>query len=107
MSWFSWLNPRSPSRAPRVLLAVAAAFFIVIVLVEHETSANVVTAFGFVLPILLVATVRNRWLMVITVALCIAAPYAGLLRPTKPGQFVSAVARVVTDLDWGARDVLK
>ena len=84
MSWFSWLKPRTPSRASRVLLAVAAAFFIVIVLVEHETPANVVTAYGFVLPILLVATARNRWLMVLTVVLCIAATYAGLLRPIKP-----------------------
>jgi signal transduction histidine kinase len=90
-SWFSWLKPRTPSRASRVLLAVAAAFFIVIVIVERETPANVVTAYGFVLPILLVATARNRWLMVLTVMLCIGATYAGLLQPTKPGRFVSAV----------------
>ena len=50
-----------------------------------------VAAYGFVLPILLVATARNRWLMVVTVVLCVAATYSGLLRPHKAGRFVTAV----------------
>ncbi len=73
------------------VLAVSASFFLVIVIAETVAPANVVGAYGFVLPILLVATARNRRLMYVTVALCIIATYIGLLRPTKPGRFVSAV----------------
>ena len=75
----------------RLVLSIAAALFLGIVVMETFIPANVVGAYGFVLPILLVATVRNRKLMYLTVALCIIATYIGLLRPTKPGRFVSAV----------------
>lgn len=73
------------------VLGIAAVLFAVIVAFENLAPANVVAAYGFVLPILLVAIARSRWLMVVTVALCIAATYSGLLRPHKPGRFVAAV----------------
>jgi two-component system NtrC family sensor kinase len=75
----------------RLVLAVAAACFLAIVVVEEFTPANVVGAYGFVVPILLVATIRNRALMVGTVLACVIATYTGLLQPTKPGRFQSAV----------------
>jgi signal transduction histidine kinase len=74
-----------------LVLATSASLFLLIVIAETVAPANVVGAYGFVLPILLVATARNRRLMYVTVALCIVATYIGLLRPTKPGRFVSAV----------------
>ncbi|MEW6542125.1 MAG: ATP-binding protein [Nitrospirota bacterium] len=73
-----------------LVLGVSAGLFVLIVVVETVAPANVVGAYGFVLPILLIATARNRRLMYLTVALCILATYVGLLRPTKPGRFVSA-----------------
>lgn len=90
-SRFSLGRPRSSGQVNWILLAIAAAFFIAIVLFESAAPANVVAAYGFVLPILLVAITRRRWLMVMTVALCLAATYSGLLRPHKPGRFVAAV----------------
>lgn len=75
----------------RLVLIVAGALFLAIVVLETIVPANVVGAYGLVLPILLVATLRNRKLMVATLALCVVATYIGLLRPTKPGRFVSAV----------------
>ena len=83
--------PRSSSHINWFVLSIAAALFVVIVVFESAAPANVVAAYGFVLPILLVAIARRRWLMVMTVALCIAATYSGLLRPHKPGRFVAAV----------------
>ena len=74
-----------------VVLGVSLALFLAIVIAETVAPANVVIAYGFVLPILLIATARNRRLMYVTVALCIVATYFGLLRPTKPGRFVSAL----------------
>ncbi|OLB99455.1 MAG: hypothetical protein AUH35_03045 [Nitrospirae bacterium 13_1_40CM_62_7] len=74
-----------------LVLGGSAALFLLIVAAEMVAPANVVGAYGFVLPILLVATARNRRLMLLTVALCVMATYIGLLRPTKPGRFVSAV----------------
>ncbi len=74
-----------------LVLSVAAALFVGIVVMETFIPANVVGAYGFVLPILLVATVRSRKLMYLTLALCIIATYIGLLRPAKPGRFVSAL----------------
>ena len=74
-----------------VVLGISAGLFLLIVIAETVAPANVVGAYGFVLPILLIATARNRRLMYLTVALCIVATYIGLLRPTKPGRFVSAV----------------
>ena len=89
--WLSWRRPRGWGHINRFVLGVAAALFVAIVMFESAAPANVVAAYGFVLPILLVAIVRSRWLMVLTVALCIAATYSGLLRPHKPGRFVAAV----------------
>ncbi|MBI4400618.1 MAG: hypothetical protein HY581_03165 [Nitrospirae bacterium] len=74
-----------------VVLGVSASVFLLIVIAEMAAPANVVVAYGYVLPILLIATARNRRVMFLTVALCILATYVGLLRPTKPGRFVSAV----------------
>lgn len=74
-----------------LVLTVSALLLVGIAIVEIGAPANVVIAYGYVLPILLVATARKRWLMVATVAVCIIATYAGLLRPTKPGRFVAAV----------------
>ncbi|WP_447972706.1 sensor histidine kinase [Nitrospira sp. Kam-Ns4a] len=73
------------------VVGVSASLFLLIVGIETVSPANVVGAYGFVLPILLIATARNRRLMVLTVALCVIATYAGLFAPTKPGRFVSAV----------------
>jgi len=75
----------------RIVLAIAGAVFLAIVALELAAPANVVAAYGFVLPILLVATVRSRSLMLITVLACIVATYIGLMQPTKPGRFQSAV----------------
>ncbi|MDQ6735993.1 MAG: HAMP domain-containing histidine kinase [Nitrospirota bacterium] len=90
-SWFARRPPRSSAQVNWFVLGIAAAIFIAIVVFESAAPANVVAAYGFVLPILLVAIARNRWLMVLTVALCIAVTYSGLLRPHKPGRFVAAV----------------
>lgn len=73
------------------VLGVSLALFVAIVSAEMVTPANVVIAYGFVLPILLIAAARNRRLMYLTVFLCLVATYIGLLRPTKPGRFVSAL----------------
>jgi hypothetical protein len=51
----------------RIVLAIAGAVFLAIVALEMAAPANVVAAYGFVLPILLVATVRSRSLMIVTV----------------------------------------
>jgi len=75
----------------RIVLAVAGAVFLAIVALEMAAPANVVGAYGFVLPILLVATLRSRSLMIVTVLACIVATYMGLLQPTKPGRLQSAV----------------
>ena len=75
----------------RIVLAVAGAVFLAIVALEMAAPANVVGAYGFVLPILLVATLRSRSLMIVTVLACILATYMGLMQPTKPGRLQSAV----------------
>ena len=75
----------------RIVLAIAGTVFLAIVALEMAIPANVVGAYGFVLPILLVATVRSRGLMLMTVVACILATYLGLMQPTKPGRFQSAV----------------
>ncbi|HJT20017.1 MAG TPA: ATP-binding protein [Nitrospira sp.] len=75
----------------RILLAIAGAVFLGIVVLETVAPANIVAAYAFVLPILLVARVRNRPLMLVTVAFCVAATYIGLMQPTKPGRFQAAV----------------
>jgi signal transduction histidine kinase len=84
-------RPQNSRQVNWFVLGIAAVLFAVIVAFENAAPANVVAAYGFVLPILLVAIARSRWLMVVTVALCIAATYSGLLRPHKPGRFVAAV----------------
>ena len=78
-------------RQNRIVLAIAGAVFLAIVVLEMAAPANVVGAYGFVLPILLVATLRSRVLMLLTVVACIVATYMGLMQPTKPGRFQSAV----------------
>jgi two-component system, NtrC family, sensor kinase len=75
----------------RIVLAIAGAVFLAIVALEMAAPANVVGAYGFVLPILLVATLRSRSLMIVTVLACIVATYMGLMQPTKPGRLQSAV----------------
>ncbi len=75
----------------RIVLAIAGAVFFVIVVLEAVAPANVVGAYAFVLPILLVATLRSRPLMLLTVVACVAATYLGLMQPTKPGRFQAAV----------------
>ena len=78
-------------RQNRIILAIATAFFLVIVVLETVAPANIVGAYALVLPILLVATLRNRPLMLLTVTACVAATYLGLMQPTKPGRFQAAV----------------
>jgi two-component system NtrC family sensor kinase len=75
----------------RLVLAVAAACFLIIFVIEEFAPANVVGAYGYVLPILLVTTLRNRTIMLVTVLACVVATYSGLLQPTKPGRFQAAV----------------
>ena len=75
----------------RLVLAIAAACFLIILVIEEFSPVNVVGAYGYVLPILLVTTLRNRTIMLVTVLACVVATYSGLLQPTKPGRFQSAV----------------
>lgn len=75
----------------RLVLAIAAACFLIILVIEQFAPANVVVAYGYVLPILLVATFRNRTMMLVTVLACVVATYSGLLQPTKPGRFQAAL----------------
>jgi len=75
----------------RLVLGIAAACFLIIFIIEEFAPANVVGAYGYVLPILLVAVLRNRTLMLVTVLACVVATYSGLLQPTKPGRFQAAV----------------
>lgn len=75
----------------RLVLAIAAACFLIILIIEQFAPANVVVAYGYVLPILLVATFRNRTMMLVTVLACVVATYSGLLQPTKPGRFQAAL----------------
>lgn len=75
----------------RLVLAIAATCFLIILVIEEFSPVNVVGAYGYVLPILLVTTLRNRTIMLVTVLACVVATYSGLLQPTKPGRFQSAV----------------
>ncbi len=75
----------------RLVLAVAAACFLIILVIEEFAPANVVGAYGYVLPILLVTTLRNRTIVLVTVLACVVGTYSGLLQPTKPGRFQTAV----------------
>lgn len=67
----------------QVVLVIAALLFLIVTVMEWMFPLNVVGAFGFVLPILLVATVRNRGLMIVTLALCILVTFIGLIQPAK------------------------
>ena len=67
----------------QLVLGIAAVLFLIVTVMEWMFPLNVVGAFGFVLPILLVATVRNRQLMVMTLALCILVTFIGLFQPAK------------------------
>ncbi len=73
------------------VLGLAAAVFLAIAAFESVAPLNVVGAYAFIIPILLVATVRNRKLMYLTVVLCIAVTYIGLLQPTKKRERFTAV----------------
>lgn len=73
------------------VLGLAAAVFAAIAAFESVAPLNVVGAYAFVIPILLVATVRNRKLMYLTVVLCVAVTYVGLLQPTKKRERFTAV----------------
>ena len=73
------------------VLGLAAAVFLAITAFESVAPLNVVGAYAFVIPILLVATVRNRRLMYLTVVLCIAVTYIGLLQPAKKRERFTAV----------------
>ena|SRR5262245_15393 len=75
----------------RIGLAIAGAVFLAIVILEMAAPANIVASYGLVLPILLVARVRSRSLMLLTVIACVVATYIGLVQPTKPGRFQAAV----------------
>jgi len=67
----------------QLVLGIAAVLFLIVTVMEWMFPLNVVGAFGFVLPILLVAIVRNRQLMVMTLALCILVTFIGLFQPAK------------------------
>jgi len=73
------------------VLGLAAAVFLAIAAFESVAPLNIVGAYAFVIPILLVATVRNRKLMYLTVVLCVAVTYVGLLQPTKKRERFTAV----------------
>jgi signal transduction histidine kinase len=73
------------------VLGLAAAVFLAIAAFESVAPLNVVGAYAFIIPILLVATVRNRRLMYLTVVLCVAVTYVGLLQPTKKRERFTAV----------------
>jgi two-component system NtrC family sensor kinase len=75
----------------QVVLAIAAILFLIVMVMEWMFPLNVVGAFGFVLPILLVATVRSRRLMVVTLALCILVTFVGLFQPGKKRERFTAV----------------
>ncbi len=76
----------------RIILAIAASLFLAITVTEVLFPVNVVGAYGLVLPILLVATLRNRNLMYVVLLLCVTVTYMGLFQPTKKKErFTAAV----------------
>ncbi len=75
----------------QLVLAIAAFLFLIVTVMEWMFPLNVVGAFGFVLPILLVATVRSRRLMILTLALCILVTFVGLIQPAKKKERFTAV----------------
>ena len=66
-----------------VVLTIAGLLFLIVTVMEWMFPLNVVGAFGFVLPILLVATVRSRRLMLLTLTLCMLVTFIGLFQPGK------------------------
>jgi two-component system NtrC family sensor kinase len=79
------------NRRNHVVLAIAAFLFLLILVMEWMFPLNVVGAFGFVLPILLVATLRSRRLMLVTLTLCIVVTFMGLFLPGKKRERFTAV----------------
>jgi signal transduction histidine kinase len=76
----------------RIILAIASGLFVAITITEVLFPVNVVGAYGLVLPILLVATLRNRKLMYVVLLLCVTVTYMGLFQPTKKKErFTAAV----------------
>jgi uncharacterized membrane protein YjdF len=49
-----------PKQRNWVILTIAATVFVVIVVLETVAPANIVGAYAFVLPILLVASIKGR-----------------------------------------------
>src|SRR5688500_9682901 len=80
-----------PKQSNWGILTIAAAEFVVIVVLEPVAPAKIVGAYAFVLPSLLVATLHSGPFMLATVGGCVAATYLGLLQPTKPGRVQAAV----------------
>ena len=74
-----------------VVLAIAAVLFLLILVMEWMFPLNMVGAFGFVLPLLLVATLRSRRLMLIALTLCIVVTFMGLFLPGKKRERFTAV----------------
>ncbi|MFM7841415.1 MAG: sensor histidine kinase [Nitrospira sp.] len=74
-----------------VVIGLALAVFAGIAIFESVAPLTVVGAYALIVPILLIATVRNRKLMYLTVALCVAVTYMGLLQPTKKRERFTAV----------------
>jgi signal transduction histidine kinase len=74
-----------------LVLLLAAAVFVAIVAFESVAPLNVIGAYAFVIPILLVATLRNRLLMCLAVLLCVAVTYMGLFQPAKKRERFTAV----------------
>jgi signal transduction histidine kinase len=85
------LRTRIGTNKNLLVISVAALLVLLIVIAETVAPANIVGAYGFVLPILLMATARSRRLMIVTVFLCVVATYISLMRPMKPGRVVSAL----------------
>lgn len=79
------------ARWTRWAVGLSVALITVIVVLEAVSPANFIIAYGFVLPILLIATTRSRGLMGLTLTLCIVATAIGLFQPTKPGRFKAAL----------------
>lgn len=67
----------------QAILAVAGTLFLIVAVMEWLFPLNVVSAFGFVLPILLIATLRSRRLMLLTLTLCVVMTVIGLVLPGK------------------------
>ncbi len=88
--WWRFLK-RLTGAKDAFVLGLAATVFLVIVAFESVAPLNVVGAYALVIPILLVATVRNRKLMYLALVLCVAVTYVGLFQPAKKRERFTAV----------------